>query len=186
MLLQEYLTHDQNNYFMSVIQNPAHVKYICHLLINELGWDPEFVNYHASNIEHPFREIKHTIWDAPDYHPPIKMLVHAHDIDMYDHILADREKKYNMFKKGEIKSFFRHGDEDPDEYVQKLINKQYGGMTPISLIDFGTDKKFDPIDGGHRIYLAWKNKCYIPAWVMKYEKDGNKSFESMKLKKIFQ
>lgn len=171
---------------MSVIQNPAHVKYICDVLTKDLGWDEEFVNYHASNIEHPFREIKHTIWDVPDYHPPIKMLVHAHDIDMYDHVLADRENKYNKYKNGEIESYFRHGHEEPDDYVQKLLNKKYDGITPISLIDLGPDKKFDPIDGGHRIYLAWKNKCYLPAWVLKYEKNGNKSYESYKLKRIFQ
>lgn len=186
MLLQEYLTHEQNDYFMNVVENPAHVKYICHMLINELGWDPDFVKYHASNIEHPFREIKHTIWDIPDYRAPIKMLIHAHDIDMYPHVLADREKKYDMFKNGEISSYFRHGEEHPDDYVNALLNKQYDHLRPITVIDLGKNKPYDPIDGGHRIYLAWKNNCYLPAWVMHYEKNCNKSYESMKLKNIFQ
>lgn len=185
MLLKEYLTKDQNQFFLSVIQNPAHVKYISNVLTNDLGWDKEFVAYHASNIEHPFREIKHTIWDVPDYRPPEKMLIHSHDIDMFDHILADRDRKYNMFINGEIPSYFRHGEEHPDDYVAKLKSEQYDGLRPVTVVDLGSDKKFDPIDGGHRIYLAWKHNCYLPAWVMKYGKNCNKSYESMKLKSIF-
>ena len=185
MLLTEYLTKDQNTYFLSLVSNPNYVKYISNILVNDLGWDKDFVNYHASNIEHPFREIKHTIWDIPDYRSPIKMLIHSHDIDMYPHVLADRENKYNLFKNGEIDSFFRHGEEHPDDYVNCLLNKQYENLKPITVVDLGKDKLYDPIDGGHRIYLAWKNNCYLPAWVLQHEKNCNKSYESMKLKKLF-
>jgi len=90
-----------------------------------------------------------------------------------------------MFKNGEIDSFFRHGEEHPDDYVSCLLNKKYENLKPITVIDLGKDKLYDPIDGGHRIYLAWKNNCYLPAWVMQHEKDCNKSYESMKLKKLF-
>jgi hypothetical protein len=185
MLLKEYLTHDQNAYFMSIIQNPAHVKYICDCLINEIGWDPEFVNYQAANVEHPFREVKHMIWDVPDYRPPEKKLIHADDIDMLPNVLLDREKKYNKFMNGEIDSYFRHGEEHPDEYVRRLKAGEYEGLRPVTVIDLGSDKLYDPIDGGHRIYLAWKNNCYLPAWVFKYSKNCNKNYETIKLRNLF-
>ena len=159
------------------------LEYLCKKL-RDLHWPEEMIKYHSEHTT-PFSELREVIWYIQDYLAPEKLTINSHEIDMLDFVLQDREKKYNMYLDGEIDKYFWNDPKDPRIIEKKYLDGDIEDLMPITVIYLEDQELYDPLDGGHRIYLAHKNKANMPAWIIPKTVNGNRTFETHMIKKMF-
>ena len=175
-LLKEAIAKKNADILDKSLKNSKNLDALCKKLIN-LGWPEDMVHYHAfkANETIPFREIRDVIWDLEHYLAPQYKIINSHDINMYDHVLLDRSKKYDMYLGGKIDKYFWNDQADPREIEKKYKSEQFTDVPPVTVVGMAGNR-YDPRDGGHRIFLAYKNGANLPAWVIPHAPNQNKTF----------
>ena len=127
--------------------------------LEDMGWDDEAIEHHSGE-QPPYAEIRNVILNIDKYQAPRKAeMVSPESVFISDETLQDREKKYQDYKSGKIKKYFRDDDSDPDEM-------DFESLPPITVVE-EPDGKLEVADGNHRAFLAKKNNKSLPAWVIR-------------------
>ena len=179
-----YLKKSQANNFKSILSNDDNLKAIKKILEEEVLWPLDFIEFHSQNIEYPFREITNLVYNVHDFLPPVKREVPNGYIQMSKEPYESRIQKYKDFISGKSFQYYRHNKEHPHVYIKHLKRREYDQVHPITLVDLGSEFKYEPLDGGHRITLAKLFNLDIPAWVLEYKENHGCSYAKEKLRDI--
>jgi len=156
--LNEMISMEDLKAFDNKYKDPQEVEKLAKQL-SELGWDPKAIEHHKGE-QPPYAEIRNVILNIDKYQSPRKAeMISAKKVFMGDETLQDREKKYQDYKSGKIKKYFRDDDSDPDKM-------DFENLPPITVVE-EPDGKLEVADGNHRAFLAKKNNKSLPAWVIR-------------------
>ena len=156
--LNEMISTQDLKAFDEKYSNPEEVENLAKQL-SELGWDSKAIEHHKGE-QPPYAEIRNVILNIDKYRAPKKAeIISAQKLFMDDETLQDREKKYQDYKSGKIKKYFRDDDRSPDEM-------DFENLSPITVVE-EPGGKLEVADGNHRAFLAKKNNKSLPAWIIR-------------------